>query len=219
MNLSTFPKSITLDDEKRLFALLQSPEGLVSHDRCREEIILGTMREAFTYAKHFARRGNLEDGEVVSRVYEALSKSVKNFKLGRCRFFAYSKPYVRGAICSSISADHLVPKLTRVNPCDPHKEMEESRETCGRTSQVIDDGLGLFGSCEIDMESLSWRLLWEKVEPLLPRLTAKEQEVIADFRAGLNFPEMGAKRGVSRAAMQSTFSRAVSKLRGMLTHE
>ena len=199
MYLEEFPDKMTSEQEAELVKVIFGKTSSESQkEAARNSLVLGTMREATVYAKHFGNRGGLSEGEVVSRAYEALTKAVRNFKTNQCRFFAYAKPYVRGAVFHEYRVKTILPKLRQINLDDP-----ESRPECPETGAQVENHRASeqIGSTEMDFEEMHWKLLWEKTEPLLSKLTQKEQSVIADFRAGLNFPEMGAKRGVSRAAM------------------
>lgn len=210
MNLfDAWPEKITPEGEAAL--LEQITQAKLVRDAgaeasAREELVLCSMREGYAYAKHFGRK-QFDDWQIVSLAYEALRRAARNFKTGgTCRFFAYAKPYVRGEVCRAYRMGDVVPRLTRV-------PMEITRESHPETGEIGEENPDVGGVEEMDFDGMHWGELWAKLEPHLADLTEKEQSVISDFREGLNFREMGDKRGVSRAAMQSTFARALGKLK------
>lgn len=207
MNLfDAWPEKITPSEEAILLTVIFGSGSEEIHAAAREKLVLCSMREGYAYAHYFGRN-KFDDGQIVSLAYEALRRAAKNFKLdGGCRFFAYSKPYIRGEVFRAFRSDDVVPHMTRVPLEVPQKE---NQETGVASSEHPEIG----GSEEMDFDKMHWAEQWAKLEPHLASLTKKEQSVISDFREGLNFREMGDKRGVSRAAMQSTFVRALGKLR------
>jgi RNA polymerase sigma factor (sigma-70 family) len=210
MNLfDAWPEKISPEIEADLYSKIFGAESEETKAVFRENLVLYSMREGYAYAHHFGRN-KFDEGQLVSLAYEALRRAVKNFKPnGGCRFFAYAKPYIRGEVFRAFSAVDIIPRMTRVS-------LEVCREGHPETGEIDlyhEENPEIGGSETMDFDRMHWAELWAKLEPHLKSLTKKEQSVIADFREGLNFREMGDKRSVSRAAMQSTFARALGKLR------
>lgn len=172
-----------------------------------EALVLGHMRDAFFYARRCCR-AQFPDDDIYSFVYRALSRSVLNFQPDRQRFFAYSKPYIRGQIFREWrkldvvkhSSLHELPGVG-----DEDEDLDSSEETTPPE----------FGGIDV-------REKMKIIGPLLGRLNAREREVLVlHYDKGLNFAEIAIRRGVSRAAIHSTHSRALRRVRNWLlgTHQ
>jgi len=177
-----------------------------------EALVLGHMRDAFFYARRCCR-AQFPDDDIYSFCYRALSRSVLNFQPDRQRYFAYSKPYIRGQIFREWrkldtvkhSSLHESPPVESENYGDDDDHRHASEEASPPEFALIDT-----------------RERMKVIGPLLDRLNAREREVLVlHYDKGLNFAEIATRRGVSRAAIHSTHSRALRRVRNWLlgTHQ
>lgn len=208
----------------------------------RNMLILHAMWEAFFYARRCCRK-KLPDDEIYSLSYDALCRAVENFKPGRVRFFAYSKVYVRGAICKEWKKKDVVKNSSS------HESLmleDDAYSKMGNRPDVDVDydsglGIGIFGTekraayhatdfkkqmiccddVDPDFSSINSREVWKILEPVLKdRLNKYEQRVLRmAYVEGLNFQEIGNKLGVSRAAVHAEHERAIKRLRCVLSHK
>lgn len=148
-----------------------------------EILVLHSMREAFYYAKRCCRGGLLDD-EIYSACYDALCKAAKNFKPDKIRFFAYAKPYVRGALSTAWRGKDIVKgtknamELTEC-PVDSEDILEKYEGAEGLTSilSVPKKMKYTAPTCDPEIESIQLREEWRLVEPLIKTtLTDKEQK-------------------------------------------
>lgn len=200
--------SLTRDQEVELIGT--SPETLALHN----------MREGFVYAKKCCR-AMLSDDEVYSAVYEALCKAANNFKPGHIRFFAYSKPYVRGALSSVWRSKDTVKRgknaVELVSESDADMSIMEREEDADGITGILfrEKHIPIPPLTEHDIESIQIREEYKLLEPLLrSALTDKEQTVIAlKYKSGLTFQKIGELLDTSRPDIQVTHARALKKLR------
>lgn len=191
-----------------------------------ETLALHNMREGFFYAKKCCR-AMLSDDDIYSAVYEALCKAANNFKPGKIRFFAYSKPYVRGALSTVWREKNVVKRANNAVeiPMDePAVWAEETQglelpESEGGITEIIAVQKGKtkrpIPANEFEFEALQIREEYKLLKPLLRSvLTDKEQTVIAlKYKSGLTFQKIGELLDTSRPDIQVTHARALKKLR------
>jgi RNA polymerase sigma factor (sigma-70 family) len=184
------------------------------------------MREAFLYARRCCRNALPED-EIFSLCYRALRASVKNFKAGKIRFFAYSKVYVRGQINREWASKHLVKNT-------PRKEILSLNEPSMRISDYQPDFFGLernrdtrsgsAPSCEPTTEPDFSSIFQKETRALLdkylqsPLLKKRHSEVLKmKYFEDLNYAEIGRRLGVCREAARITHSEALGILKTIIT--
>lgn len=193
----------------------------------KELLVLHAMWESFFYARRVCRQ-QLDDDEIFSLSYDALTRAVENFHAGSARFFAYAKVYVRGAICKAWKAKDVVKNSSsHESLCieqDPYRDL-----SANPTVDVeYDSGIGnpkgdarefnkrklVEDSVEPELEKISLREEWAALQPLLRRLTAHEQLILKlKYEQEMNFQQMADLLGVSRSATQFTHKKAIAKLR------
>lgn len=198
-------------------------------DSSPETLALHNMREAFNYAQHCCR-GKLSADEIYSAIYEALCHAARNFKPGGIRFFGYAKPYIRGGLNKVWRAKDVV--RNKKGDCgskrgreEYHNEIALSTEAEGK-EEIHENSDGLTGIrlrekmesnvpiCDPDIEAVQLREEYSLLQPMLLRLTDKEQSVIAlRYKSSLTFEKIGSLLGTSRADIQFTHARALKKLR------
>lgn len=194
-------EKLTVEQETALHAAGDF-DALVSH----------TLREAFYYAKGCYQSASLSEGEVLSAVYAGLTGAVKNFQKGRIRFFAYSKPYVRGALSRATTANCLVPTVYKTEelPIEDHEEDEES-------SYVPTKRPG--GSAETpEIEALCLKEEWLQLRPVLMEVLDEKERIIIElsYIGGLILQEIADLLGVTRSDVHHCRMEALRKVRNRL---
>jgi RNA polymerase sigma factor (sigma-70 family) len=168
-------------------------------------LVMGHMRDAFFYARKCAY-SRLADDELVSLAYSALTHSAERVKPDRARFFAYSKAYLRGAVCREWRCKNTVKGAWGAESLDVSMENDDS--TNEGPSQEAEFGL-------VDL-----REKWEMVKPLLTKLSENERRILELFyKGGMNFRQIGDLLGVTRSATQGTHTRALKKIRNALLRQ
>lgn len=185
-----------------------------------ETLALHNMREGFFYAKKCCR-AMLPDDEIYSAVYEALCKAANNFKPGHIRFFAYAKPYVRGALSTVWREKNVVKRgnnaVKLLSESDADMSITEREEDADGITGILfrEKHIPFPPSTEPDIDSIQLREEYKLLEPLLRSvLTDKEQTVIAlKYKSGLTLQKIGELLDTSRPDIQATHARALKKLR------
>lgn len=169
-----------------------------------EALVLGHMRDAFFYARKCAY-SRIDDDELISLCYSALTRAAERVKPNLARFFAYAKPYIRGAICRTWKSKDTVKNAWGAESLDVDAENEDQKN---EPSQEAEFGL-------IDLHEK-----WDLVKPLLSKLSKQECLVLSLFyEGGFNFREIGDMLKVTRSATQGTHTRALKKLRNALLRQ
>lgn len=174
------------------------------------------MREAWAYARHVCR-GKLPDDEIYSLCYTALKKAAKNFEAGRIRFFAYSKPYVRGEISrawrfqdpvkhASLHETEVI-QVASYTPA-PY-DNEDRKEGTARKE----------GFVESDFQKIVTRERWALVKPVIDEVLSDHEKMVLDltYSSGFSFQTTGNLLGITRSAVREAHARAIGKVRGALT--
>lgn len=204
-------KQLTLQEEQTLAVTIQKSRK--KDAETINELALHTMREAFYYALACARK--LTPEEVFSLCYIALRASARNFKPGRVRFFAYSKPYVRGEVCRAFESLRIVRNGT-TQALGPEYaggfEIEDCNPTECQTRVQFDSRLVV---AEADTEGVMAREEWQLILPILQTKLSEKERMVLELRyqSGFNFRQIGDLLSVSRSDTQATHERAINKVR------
>lgn len=207
------PEKITLEEEQLLIK-----KGTAA---AKLKIVMANMREAVKYCHGLTQNGGeLHTDEIMSLCYTVLCASVERFKPGYSRFFAFSKPRLRGAICRNWKTRDVV-KHSKTVPLDEAKETPSQKPRVLTNEERPEDEWPHELSSQIVEPDYSEIFQHEELEPIKEIIETKlnEQErMVIDlaFKAGFNFAEIGRLLGVSRAATQSTAQRAISKIKYQL---
>lgn len=205
--------------------MTQDLESFYVSKKDYESLVLGTMRAAFLYAKTCCR-GKIPDDEIFSHCYDALSKAVKNFKLGgNLRFFGYSKPYIRGALSKFWREADMLPKMERIGydfnsgpTSDYQKETDNPFEIFFVPSRKNDPEMMID---DRTAERITIKERWDIIRPIIQKcLTAKEQAILElMFVSGFNGVETAKLIGVSYQFVYKSQKRAVKKIRAELERQ
>lgn len=165
----------------------------------RRTLVMRHMGEGLKYARKCCR-GLLTDEILTSRVYAGLVKAAERFdptRLNARRFFVYAKVFVRSEVWREWRGLDVVRNRKHISENDLPEEDRPEQPTTEPEYGAI------FAHDE-----------WEKIEPLLRRLTDRERLVIdMVFLQGKNYREVGDALGISRSAAQQDGARALGKLR------
>jgi RNA polymerase sigma factor FliA len=196
-----------------------------------EKLLMHNVREAFFYARHFCH-GKLPEEEILSAVYKALSRAVRNYKPGTkagIRFFGYAKPYVRGGIFKEWKfkdvvkhAKHetLAGAITEDRPRNSDDEPER-KDDCNLLAQLTQKLRGNFEnfkyaepSMEPEYDVIDLRERLKLVRDAMRNLTDHERMVVELVYLGhLDFRTVAEHLGVSRSAIRNTHTLALQKIR------
>jgi RNA polymerase sigma factor (sigma-70 family) len=205
-------KQLTLEEEQLLALKIQKSQK--RDVESINELAMHAMREAFYYGLACARA--LGPEEVFSLCYTALRASAGNFKPGRVRFFAYSKPYVRGEICKAFESLKVVRNgITQaLGPeyINSSFEAEDQNPTECQTVVRFDKKLDVV---EADTEGVMAREEWKLILPVLQTKLSEKERMVLELRyqSGFNFRQIGDLLSVSRSDTQATHERAINKVR------
>lgn len=179
--------------------------GLIEH----------TLREAFRYAKGCFQSKALSDGEILAAAYDGLLAASKNFDPARIRFFAYAKPYVRGALCKVRKSHEVVKKGGVVEPLpDYDAEIDDEQVELPSAPPKRD-----LPPHELpDFDAVFLREEWARLAPIFKRvLDARERMIIElHFLGGLNLREIADLLGVSRSDVQHAKQEGFKRVRNRL---
>lgn len=195
-------ETLSVEQEESLFTAGDAVT-LISHN----------LREAFYYAKGCSQKGELTEGEILSAVYMGLTSAAKNFQIGRIRFLAYAKPYVRGALSRATTANCLV-KTVRKTEALPVEEPEDEESSYVPPRRMVD--------CpQPDMEGIYLKEEWLQLRSLLFQvLDDKERAIIElSYIGGLNLREIADLLGVSRADIHHCRMEALTKIRAKINEK
>lgn len=198
-------------DEKKLFA--EDPEG------ARETVLLHSVAEGVYYARRCCRQ-SFTDAELVSLVYSALARAIKNFdpvKFPKGRFFSYGKIYIRGELKREWARRDVVRNSSS------HETMIEL--DCGDDSDSDDSTVkmrqepGLHPSAvvteEMNFRAMEIKELMTKLRPVMASvLTEKEQKVMQRYyENGETFESIAKSWRGTRQAVQCAHRIALGKIR------
>jgi RNA polymerase sigma factor (sigma-70 family) len=166
-----------------------------------ETLVLSNLRDAFFYARRCCR-GSMPDDDIYSACYSALCRSAVNFKPRWKRYFAFSKPYIRGSISRAWRKRDVVKNAS---------EHESEDDTVLHHPPVEDPAV------DPEFNAIHIREVWNIVEPLLKNLSKQEREVLRlHYNKGLNFVEIARLYRLSRERIRQIEARALRTLRTRL---
>lgn len=176
----------------------------------RVTLIAHNTREAFHYGQGTHQSHGLSDGEILSAAYDGLTAAAKNWQPGRLRFFAYSKPYVRGALSRATRANCVVRTVREAEPL-PVEEPEESEDSYVPPRTVVEHH-------EPDIEAVCLREEWTQIRPVLFDVLDEKERIIVElsYIGGLNLREISDLLGVSRSDVHHGRMEALKKVRNRL---
>jgi DNA-directed RNA polymerase specialized sigma subunit len=203
-------KALTLKEEASL-----QKRGRLS------QLVMANMREAVVYAK--ACNGKIADDELVSICYDTLMKTAKKFHpKHRVRFFAYSKPRIRGALIRHFSTSALV----RNGDCI---SLDDSRTHC--TSAAADhvhrfsteDVSECFpeNAVEPEFDLMEFRERFAEISHVvIKHCNDREQAILMlVFNYSFTFERAGRCFGICRAAAQAIASDAIDRVRKIILNK
>lgn len=208
-----------LNDLPEVGLLTRGVEDALAQDgteSAQNVLALHSMREAWAYARHVCR-GKLPDDEIYSLCYTALKKAAKNFEAGRIRFFAYSKPYVRGELSRAWRFQDQVKhaslhetEVLQATAYTPAPYDNEDRKE-GTTRKE--------GFVESDFQQIVTRERWALVKPVIDEVLSDHEKMVLDltYSSGFSFQTTGNLLGITRSAVREAHARAIGKVRGALT--
>jgi RNA polymerase sigma factor (sigma-70 family) len=210
--LEGYPReTLPEEDEAKLTRVIVQFKGGEKRAEAQQKLVLASLRDAFFYARKCAR-ARLPDEEIVSLCYAALVRAAARVNPGKGRFFAYAKPYIRGAVCRAWRSLDVVRNGGNAESLDTNPDADDGDEYDNNKERVdpVDPEFGLIDLTE----------KWAIVEPLLKKLSPSERTVLnLRYQQGLNFREIGDKLKVTRSATQGTHARALRKLRNALLRQ
>jgi len=185
------------------------------------ELVLGSLKEAFAYAKRCVRAG-LPDDEIYSLAYAALQSAAKNYDPKKGRFFAYSKVYIRGEISRAWKAKDVVRNSSLHEdgnpPFPPMKNQPDDYEKIDYVEPDDEVVPWQGGSVEPEFDVINTNEQWKLIQPIIEnKLSSRERMVVElKYSSGFGFPKIGSLLGITRQAVESVHSRALRKVRNEL---
>ena len=231
---------ILLTGLPQINSISQAEEQLLAKSRDGDDktkLVLGHMREAFFYARQCCR-AQISERELYSICYKALVECARNYKPNWQRFFAYSKPNIRGNISRHWKSLDVVrnasmheSEMTEWQHMD--QLLDEKCKTQGSLETTADladhnresEGLDIRSVApsdwvDPDFDGIDFRERMGLVKKAMAdKLNDQERMVIElTYTGGYNFEQIGQllEPRVSRSAVQQTHARALKKLRGEL---
>lgn len=188
-------------------------EGSLQRRGRLNQLVMANIREAAVYAK--ACNGKIADDELVSLCYETLMKTAAKFHpKHRVRFFAYSKPRIRGALLRRFSKAALV----RNGECVPMRDVrlphaptwEELPEP-----HAQDEGSD---SSEPEFDLIDFRERFAEISSIVAKhCNDREQAILMlVFNYSFTFEQAGKCFDICRAAAQAIASDAIDRVRKIL---
>lgn len=178
-----------------------------------EQLVLHNLREGFIYLKGCCSR-SLSDGEVLSAAYTGLEAAARIFEPDRIRFFAYAKPWCRGAASKARKAHDIVPKAwAEVLPIEEREESEEGVDA--DNPQLPPPPTP---SEEPKLEQVFIRDEWSRIEPTVrAALNDREKMVLSlCFHGGLSPKEIADLLKCTRSNVSRIRQLALLKVRNAL---
>lgn len=180
-----------------------------------ETLVLHNMREAFLYAKKVCR-AQINDGLIFSVCYRALDRMAKMYQPQKLRFFVYAKVAIRGEI--SNYQESLAVVRNAVTISSDVIEMDDNMS--GKGSEL----LLITGArppkvwephTNPETDSLEQKESIALIRATMARILNEQEMMIMDLvhKAGFNFQEIARLLGISRSAVQATYSHTLKKVR------
>lgn len=216
--LKDFPEPLEPADEALLFATHGNDD-----EQVREHVLLCSVAEGVYYARRCCRQ-MIADDELVSLVYSALARAIKNYdpvKYPGSRFFAYGKIYIRGEIKREWTRRDVVRNSSS------HETMIEldcgddaDEDSMVKTTQPNHPGLHPDATVteEMDFTEMDLAEMMKHLRPAMKQsLTAREHTVITRYyEKGETFEMIGKRLKVTRQAIEHTHKKALAKIRKYL---
>lgn len=198
-------------------------------------LVLGHMREAFFYLRQCCR-AQIYDRELYSICYKALVDCARTYRPNLQRFFAYSKPNLRGNISRHWKSQDTVRNASmHETEVSDWEQMDRLLDEKARSQKITyEDGnqnqeghqwedmgkelrqLIPMDYAEPDFDGINFRERLGLVKKVIAdKLNAQEQMVIElAFTGGYSFEQIGQllEPKVSRSAIQQTCQRALKKI-------
>lgn len=194
--LSEIPVNpMTLAEEQKLAS--------AGTEQVKLELVMRSLHEAIIYGRRVSK-GTLQDEELLSLAYIALTQAAKNFKSGKQRFFTYAKVYCRSGIFKAMRGLDVVK--------DAYKH-ELPPEECGPEDERIEPDFH-----EPEFDTINLKEIWQQIEPIMDKCFSEQERAVLTMRysSGYCFREIGRLMGVSGSAAEGAHSRALNKLRRAL---
>ena len=163
-----------------------------------KDLVMANMREALLYARTCCS-GKLDDNELVSICYDSLRKTAELFKPGRhVRFFAYSKPRIRGAILRHFNN---IPAVRNAE-CESLEDTDKDNQPVG----------------EANFDLIEFREKWNEVSRVIAKNCTDRERALMYLVFSLNFTfaEAGDAFHISRAAAQAIAAKVIVKVKRIL---
>lgn len=202
-----------------------------------EQLVLHSLREGYIYLKGCCSR-NLSDGEVLSAAYTGLEAAARLFEPDRIRFFAYAKPFCRGAASKARRAQGVFPSLhaksgdwAEFKPLyDDTTDYEEEGHWCsyeGNDVGILCTNVDIprpisasvvLPSEEPKLEQIYIKEEWERIEPTVrAALNDREKMVLSlCFHGGLSPKEIADLLKCTRSNVSRIRQLALLKVRNAL---
>lgn len=205
--LAGLPEVALTTEQENTLALRKDDDSL-------NVLIEHNLREAFKYGR--ACFSNYDEGTVLSAAYDGLRKAAINFKPEQIRFFAYAKAYVRSALLRVARDNSLLKNYVKPVEALPDPEAQADAEDAADEN----DGRIYIKHPSPENVQPAWLDIfcheaWETVRPVFEAsLSAEERCVILlNFQGGLNYREIGAMLGVSRARIGQIKKEGLARLK------
>lgn len=214
-------KKITHEEERALFAKAKAGDA-----EAREFLIRNHLLYVATYGLKYAK-GKLRNDEIVSAMNEALMKAIDRFDPAyKNRFARFLTPFLRGAMANLWLSKNLVnlPKEERTGDEDGPTAMrflpfteEKTRKQEGAPKAKTEGSGGFTDPSpepdEVAEESDQREFLIRLIDSFKGKMTEEEVDILDSvYRDGLNFAQVGVRRGVSREWIRIRHDRLIKKL-------
>jgi RNA polymerase sigma factor (sigma-70 family) len=186
-------------------------------EAAREELVLRTMPSGIRYTSKICR-GSKPEEELVSLVYSALTKAVRNLHPEKGRFMPYAKIYLRSAVFYSWKDSRTIRNVENKDMLD-FEAYQKLKEKKDRRSNELDipEELDTAGhpAEEFDFDSMHIRETFGRAAEAMKRLLTDHEKVVIQLRFTLDysFEQIAKFLEITRSAAQSSCERALRKLR------
>lgn len=209
--LESLPEEkLTLEQEFELGRKIQKKKNSADI----ETLVLHNMREAFLYAKKVCR-AQINDGLIFSVCYRALDRMAKMYQPRKLRFFVYAKVAIRGELSNYQESLSVVRNAVTIS--SDVIEMDDDRAGKGSELLLITGARPQVWEPHIDPEtnSLEQKESIALIRATMARILNEQEMMIMDLvhKAGFNFQEIARLLGISRSAVQATYSHTLKKVR------
>jgi RNA polymerase sigma factor (sigma-70 family) len=211
------PEKITLEEEQTLIKK-GTPEDKV-------KLVMATMREAVKYCQGLSQNGGeFKTDELISLCYDVLVKSAERFKPGYSRFMAFCKPRLRGAVNRNWKVRDVV-KNAKTVPLEEAKAIEHREQKPKIITNDASPGEEEYAAASVpelssqifspDCSEVFQHEELESIQEIVDSELNEHEKMVLNlvYKAGFNFAEVSRFLGVSRAAVQGTGQRAISKIK------